>query len=130
MSGFVAKLATIPAARLVPFVLIIMMVGAYQSTRRWEDLVAFLAIGLLGWVMTHLKYPLPPLLIGYVLSEGVERYLWLSTELYDWAWLTRPGVLIIAAITIVLTIGGYRVNKRTEATAANLQKELAEGAKS
>lgn len=124
MSGIVSKLATVPAARLAPFVLIIMMAGAYQSTRHWGDLIAFLLIGLLGWVMTHLKYPLPPLLIGYVLSEGVERYLWLSTARYEWEWLTRPGVLIIAAITIVLTIGSFRVNQRTAATATSLQEEL------
>ena len=126
MSGIVSKLATIPAARLAPFVLVIMMAGAYQSTRHWGDLLAFLFIGLLGWVMTHLKYPLPPLLIGYVLSEGVERYLWLSTARYEWEWLTRPGVLLIAAITVVLTIGSFRVNQRTAATAASLKEELAE----
>jgi len=126
MSGIVAKLSTIPAARLAPFVLVIMMAGAYQSTRHWGDLLAFLFIGLLGWVMAHLKYPLPPLLIGYVLSEGVERYLWLSTARYEWEWLTRPGVLIIAALTVVLTFGSFRVNQRTAATAASLQEELAE----
>ncbi len=124
MSSIVAKLTTIPAARLAPFVLVVMFVGAYQSTRSWGDLMAFLMIGLLGWVMRHLKYPLPPLLIGFVLSVGVERYLWLSTTRYQWEWVTRPGVMIIALITIVLTIGSFRVNQRTAASAASLQEEL------
>ncbi|MEM7116852.1 MAG: tripartite tricarboxylate transporter permease [Chloroflexota bacterium] len=124
LTNVVAKLATIRASRLAPFLLVIMLVGAYQSTRNWGDLIAFVVIGLLGWVMRRLKYPLPPLLIGFVLSVGVERYLWLSTARYEWDWLTRPGVLIIAAITVVLTIGSFRVNQRTAASAANLRKEL------
>ncbi|MEM7536585.1 MAG: tripartite tricarboxylate transporter permease [Chloroflexota bacterium] len=130
MSGVVSKLATIRAARLAPFLLVIMLAGAYQSTRSWGDLLAFLLIGLLGWVMRHLKYPLPPLLIGFVLSVGVERYLWLSTTRYEWEWLTRPGVLIIAAITIVLTIGSFRVNQQTAATAAKLKEEAQSGSSS
>ena len=128
MSNVVAKLTTIPAARLAPFVLVIMFAGAYQSTRSWGDLLAFLIIGLLGWVMRHLKYPLPPLLIGFVLSVGVERYLWLSTARYGWEWLTHPGVMIIGLITIVLTFGSFRVNQRTAASAASLQEELKDGA--
>lgn len=124
LTGVVARLATIPAARLAPFVLVIMLTGAYQSTRHWGDLLAFLLIGLLGWVMRRLKYPLPPLLIGFVLSEGVERYLWLSTARYEWEWLTRPGVIIIALITIGLTYASFQVNQRTAQQAADLQQEL------
>ena len=124
LTNVVARLATIPAARLTPFVLVIMLTGAYQSTRHWGDLLAFVLIGLLGWTMRRLKYPLPPLLIGFVLSEGVERYLWLSTARYEWEWITRPGVMVIAAITVVLTYASFRVNQRTAATATQLQEEL------
>ncbi|MEM7343562.1 MAG: tripartite tricarboxylate transporter permease [Chloroflexota bacterium] len=124
MSGVVARLATVPAARLAPFVLVIMLAGAYQSTRNWGDLMAFLIIGLLGWVMRRLKYPLAPLLIGFVLSVGVERYLWLSTARYEWTWLSRPGVIIIAIITVALTVGSFRVNRQTSASADKLRKEL------
>ena len=124
LTNVVSRLATVRAARLAPFVLVIMLTGAYQSTRNWGDLIAFIVIGLLGWVMRRLQYPLPPLLIGFVLSVGVERYLWLSTARYEWEWLTRPGVLVIMVITIVLTVGGFRVNQRTAASAQSLQEEL------
>ncbi len=124
LTGIVAKLATIPAARLAPFLLVIMLTGAYQSTRHWGDLLAFLIIGLLGWTMRRLGYPLPPMLIGFVLSEAVERYLWLSTARYEWAWISRPGVIIIALITLGLTYAGIRITQRTAQQAAELQQEL------
>lgn len=113
VSGFVSKLATIRVGRLAPFLLVIMLAGAYQSTRHWGDLLAFLVIGLLGWILRRLQYPLPPLLIGFVLAEGIERYLWLSTARYEWSWLGRPGVLAIGLITIVLTVASIRLNRRT-----------------
>lgn len=114
LSGLVARLSTVPAARLAPFLLVIMLVGAYQSTRHWGDLLAFLIIGLLGWLMRRLEWPLPPLLIGFVLSTSVERYLWISVSRYDWMWLTRPGVMIIGLITIAITIGGIRLKRRAD----------------
>ncbi len=129
LTNVVSRLATVKASRLAPFVIVIMLTGAYQSTRHWGDLLAFVVIGLFGWMMRKLKFPLPPMLIGFVLSVGVERYLWLSTARYEWEWLTRPGVMILAVITVVLTVGGFRVNQRTSRNAQQIQQEISnEGA--
>jgi TctA family transporter len=108
-SRLIARLSLIPAARLTPFILVVMLMGAYQSTRHWGDLIAFLAIGILGWVMRHLDWPRPPLLVGFVLATSAERYLWISAGRYEWTWLTRPGVILIALITVALTFAGARL---------------------
>lgn len=108
----IAKLSFIPAPRLAPFLMVVMLVGAYQSTRHWGDFIAFLAVGLLGWVMKQLDWPRPPLLIGFVLSTGIERYLWLSVTRYQWSWLTHPAVIVIGIITLLLGFAGARM-KRT-----------------
>lgn len=109
LSGPVARLSLVPAARLAPFLLIIMMAGAYQSTRSWGDLLAFAGVGLLGWLFKHLDWPRPPLLIGYVLSISAERYLHLSVSRYDWTWLMHPGVVIIGVLTLALVVAGSRL---------------------
>lgn len=108
-SRLVARLSYVPAPRLVPFILVIMMAGAYQSTRHWGDLVAFLGLGLLGWVMRHMNWPRPPFLIGFVLATSAERYLWISWSRYEWQWLLRPGVIVIGLATIALTVAGARL---------------------
>jgi len=110
-SRFIARLSFVPAARLAPFLIVVMLYGAYQSTRHWGDLVAFGVIGILGWVMKQNGWPRPPLLIGFVLAAGSERYLWISTTRYGWEWLTRPGVLVIGAATILLTVAGARLKR-------------------
>ncbi len=113
LSGLVARLATVRAAVLAPFLLVVMLAGAFQSTRSWGDLVAFVVIGLMGWVLRRLGYPLPPVLIGFVLAASIERNLWISMTRYGWSWLLEPGVIGIGIITVVLTTLGVRLNRRT-----------------
>lgn len=109
LSKPIAKISVVPAAWLAPFLLVVMIAGAYQSTRSWGDLVTFLLIGLLGWVMKRLDFPRPPLLIGFVLATSAERYLWISSSRYGWEWITHPGVIVIAVVTVALTIAGARL---------------------
>jgi putative tricarboxylic transport membrane protein len=120
LSRFVAKLSLIPATYLSPFLLVIMLTGAYQSKHSWGDLLAFLVLGLFGWIMKHLDWPRAPLLIGFVLSISVERYLWISTERFGWDWLFRPGVIIIGLLTIALSYAGSRL----KATSSKRRKQV------
>jgi len=108
-SRLIARISFIPASRLAPFLMAVLVLGAYQSTRSWGDLWAFLGLGLLGWAMKHLGWPRPPLLIGFVLALSAERYLWISWSRYGWEWLGRPGVLLIGIATVALTVAGARL---------------------
>jgi putative tricarboxylic transport membrane protein len=116
-SRVIALLSRIEATKLAPVLLVVLLLGAYQSTRHWGDLLAFLAIGLLGWLMKIFDWPRPPLLIGFVLAVAAERYLWISWSRYGWSWLAHPGVLIIGALTVALVVAGMRLRDRVAAAA-------------
>ena len=112
LSGYVAKLSLIPAKKLVPFLLVIMTVAAYQATRNWGDIIAFLVIGLLGWIMKQVGWPRAPMLIGFVLAPSAERYLHLSMSLYGYDWLRRPLVIIVAILTFLIIFGSQVFRQR------------------
>ena len=98
---FMAPLARITQIRgtlLVPFILVLVYVGAFAEKNVFEDLGVVLAFGALGWAMAKLDWPRPPLLLGLVLGPLAENRLFLSTDNYGAAWLLRPGVVIIAAV--------------------------------
>lgn len=114
LSKPIAKLTFVPFHFLAPFIIVIVVLGAWQETRHWADLAFLLTFGLLGWLMKRIGMPRPPLLIGFILSGLAERYLWMSYNLYDWEWLYRPGVLIIAAISIVLLLAGARIKRSAQ----------------
>jgi len=108
VSPFVARLTTLPYAYVAPFMLMIIFFAAYQATSDWGDILALLAIGVLGLYMRRFGWPRPPLIIGFVLAEGAENYLYQAMQFQGWAWLGRPGVLIIAAVTLVSLWAGSR----------------------
>lgn len=106
MTKQISKIALIPGRILIPMLLVILTVGAYQSTRHWGDIVLFFVIGILGWIMERLNWPRSAVLIGFVLSTAIERYLWISMARYGFDWLTRPGVLVISVLIVFVIIGG------------------------
>ena len=115
LSGWVARVSLIPGRILVPFLLVLLTVAAYQSSRHWGDILAFLVIGILGWFMKQVGWPRPPLLIGFVLAISAERYLHISMSRYGFEWLTFPlvigiGALITAAV-VAAVVQGFRKDK-------------------
>ncbi len=101
--AFANQLASIARVRigiLVPVVLSITFVGAFQGTRQWGDIVALLGFGILGWIMKRVQWPRPPLLLGLVLGGLIERYMFISFQRYGLDWLTRPIVLAVFAVTL------------------------------
>jgi len=111
VSPFVARLTTLPYAYVAPFMLMIIFFAAYQATTDWGDILALLAIGALGLYMRRFGWPRPPLIIGFVLAEGAESYLYQAIQFHGWAWVWRPGVLTIAAITLASIWAGARLGR-------------------
>ena len=136
-----AKVALVRIGVLAPVVLAITFIGAFQGSRQWGDIYALLIFGLLGWIMKRLRWPRPPLILGFVLGGLVERYMFISVERYgaDWLWIWRdfgdgdvkfaPYVPIIFAVTLygVLTpiIKGYRARAKANQASSKFgfQKE-------
>lgn len=94
-SRWLAKVARIPPDILLPIVMCLVLVAAYQGTHDWGDLYTLVFFGIVGWIMKRLNWPRPPLVLGFVVGETFERYLFISTQLYGWQWMLRPVVVVI-----------------------------------
>lgn len=103
---WIVKVSLLPSTMLFPFLLVIMVVASYQSSRHWGDIMAFIVIGILGWVMKQLAWPRPPMLIGFVLAIGAERYLHISMSRFGFNWLRDPTVMLIGALIIGVIVWG------------------------
>jgi len=100
-SNQIARIATVRQPIIVPLILAIVLVGAYQGSRQWGDLFTLIAFGLLGWTMKRLKWPRPPLILGFVLGAIVERFMFISTMRYGWEWMARPVVMVVLALAVL-----------------------------
>jgi hypothetical protein len=96
-----ARLATLRYTLILPAVLGIVYIGAFEASRSWGDLFALLLFGLIGWLMKQFKWPRPPLILGLVLGDSIERYMFISVERYGLSWMLRPVVAILFAMAII-----------------------------
>jgi TctA family transporter len=116
--GPLARITQIRGTLLTPFILVLIYVGAFAEKNVFQDLGIVLVFGALGWMMARLGWPRPPLLLGLVLGPLAESKLFLSTDNYGAAWLARPGVLVLLALTaagLVAPIWSERRRRRRRA---------------
>ncbi|MEQ9053869.1 MAG: tripartite tricarboxylate transporter permease, partial [Roseovarius confluentis] len=99
-SGQFAKIALIRQPVIMPLILAVLFIGAFQATRSWGDLISMLLFGILGWTMKRLRWPRPPVILGVVLGGIVERYLFVSVERYGIDWLWRPIVIVVLLMSL------------------------------
>jgi TctA family transporter len=100
-SGWFAKLATLRYTLICPAVLSVIYIGAFEGSRQWGDLYFLLFFGYLGWIMKQLKWPRPPLILGLVLGDIIERYMFISVERYGLTWLQRPVVIVVLLMALL-----------------------------
>lgn len=105
----ISRLTFIPFNLIAPFVLMIICFAAFQTRRNLMDLVLLFGIGILGIFMRRFGWSRPAFLIGFVLADPIENYLYQALQFNGWGFLTRPGVLIIAGLLVVSVIAGSRM---------------------
>jgi putative tricarboxylic transport membrane protein len=109
-SPLIARLTTVRFGLLAPFMMMVVCFGAFNNNRELADLLLLLGIGLLGLLMRRFGWPRPPFVVGFVLALPMETYLYQAVQFYGWDFLTRPGVMIIAALIVVFA--GLGIRKR------------------
>jgi TctA family transporter len=83
--------------------------GAFSVTRDAVDLLMVVAFGIFGYGMRRFGYPRPAMILGLVLGNLMERYLYRSMASYGFTWLMRPAVmvlLILAATSFFFAVRG------------------------
>jgi TctA family transporter len=108
----IASLTTIRGNLLIPFILLLAFIGAYTSNHHIGDLIVVLLFGGFGYFMVRFGWPRPPFILGFVLGELAETYLYVSTTRYGAAWLLRPKVIIIFCLAVAVALYPFIQKKR------------------
>ena len=102
LSGQFAKISTLRYTLILPVIMPVIYVGAFQGSRSWGDLFVLLIAGVIGWTMKRLKWARPPLILGLVLGVLMERYMSISFVRYGTDWLTRPVVMVLLSLAALV----------------------------
>ena len=104
------KMLSIPSMLLLPIVIVCCFLGSYCANNNILDILIMVLFGVLGYVLKKFKYPLAPMVVGFILSPMLELYLRRSLMKTQGAWLpilSSPvaGVCcVMTVVTILLTI--------------------------
>ncbi len=100
------RIAFVPPNILVPIVLGVMTIAAFQASVSIYDLVVMLAFGGLGYFMKTYGWPRPPIVIAIILGGIIERFYGISIVTFGLSGIfTRLPV--IAIILIAVGTGAY-----------------------
>lgn len=108
---YIAKLLTIPRNYLIPFILFFTMVGAYIGQNNATELLILVGMGVCATIMRFADYPLPPLLIGFILGGMLEDNFARAVNLTDGVafMYERPMTLVLLVIgTLLIVLPAYR----------------------
>ncbi|WP_176210319.1 tripartite tricarboxylate transporter permease, partial [Salmonella enterica] len=105
--GLFTRMLTIPLWFLVPAIAAVSAVGVYAVHSTTFDLVLMVALGVLGYILRKMHFPMSPLILGFVLGEMLEQNLRraLSISNGNMAILWQSGVakaLLIMAIMVIV----------------------------
>jgi putative tricarboxylic transport membrane protein len=73
--GVWARVSSIPYSVLAPVVLAVCVLGAYAPRNTMTDVAVALGAGLFGYAMRRWDWPMPPLLLGFLLGPMFESAL-------------------------------------------------------
>ena len=70
-----SRILSIRTEVLLPVVIAFCFVGSYSSNNRVFDIAVMIAFGVLGFIMKRHKYPLAPMVVGFILAPMLEENL-------------------------------------------------------
>ncbi|MDH3693473.1 MAG: tripartite tricarboxylate transporter permease [Gammaproteobacteria bacterium] len=115
---YIAKLLAVPRNYLVPFVLFFALVGAYIGQNNSTELLIMVGLGVMATIFRFAHYPLPPLIIGFILGGMLEDNLGRAIRKsngFDFLW-ERPltlSLLVVAVLFLAVPLyNDWRVTKR------------------
>jgi putative tricarboxylic transport membrane protein len=102
----IARVLAVPSRMLTPLVVFFSIVGVYVTTLSPFDLALMIGVALLATLLRLLDYPMPPLVLAFVLGpmmeENLRRAVILADGSFSFLW-SRPvpiavGVLIAGIV--------------------------------
>ena len=105
-----AMIVRVNSSILAVIIMALSLVGIYSVNTRLFDAMVAIVMGVLGYILLRLKWPIVNLVMGFILGEILEQRLRESLSLGEGSpaiFLTRPisiGIILLTALIIVVPL--------------------------
>jgi putative tricarboxylic transport membrane protein len=103
INRWIAVLTFVNGLMLVPFIVVLAVIGSYINEGQWQNLLVLVALSAIGYGLLRFDWPRAPFVIGLVLGRISEESLNKALGLWGLGFFTRPLSLVLIGL-IVLTI--------------------------
>ena len=122
VTGFLARLTMVPYPIIGAIVIPIALLSTFVDTTSWRGIQIALGVGAMGLVMKRYNWPRPPMILGFILVDVIERNHFNSVSLFGYAGsLSRPLTIAIlfiaAAVAAVLLRSVSRMEREAKISA-------------
>ncbi|MEE8297614.1 MAG: tripartite tricarboxylate transporter permease, partial [Hyphomicrobium sp.] len=110
---YIAKLLAVPRTYLIPFVLFFALIGAYIGQNNPTELLMMAGLGVMATVLRLTGFPLPPLVIGFILGGMLEDNLGRAVQKaggLHFLW-ERPMTLTLLTMAFVLLAAPFVMDR-------------------
>jgi putative tricarboxylic transport membrane protein len=104
MVGLFVRLLYVPMRLMLPVIMVICVVGVYNTNQQTLDLIFLCGFGVLGYYMRKHRYPVAPVILGLVLGTRMEEALrqsMIMSQGNPLALLDRPIVVAFLMLTAI-----------------------------
>ncbi len=98
VAPWLSLIAFLRVSLLIPFVLVLALLGCYLGAGAWQNLLLVFFLGGLGYLLKRHRWPRPPFVIGVVLGPIAEDSLNKAMALWGPSFLLRPLSLVLIAL--------------------------------
>jgi putative tricarboxylic transport membrane protein len=98
------KLFTMKKEILMPVILPLCAIGAFGVNQSTFELYVMLAVGIMGWALYKMRYPLAPMILGVILGPMADENLRKAIMIFRGQEATLVAVLSRPIGTLLLVI--------------------------
>ena len=102
---YIARILAIPKTFLIPMILFFSVTGIYLMSFNNFDIFLMIGIAVVATILRLYDFPMPPLILAFVLGglmeENLRRSLLISDGSWDFLW-NRPLTLCIMIVIIAI----------------------------
>ena len=125
VTGFLARLTTVPYPIIGAIVIPIALLSTFVDTTSWRGIQIALGIAAMGLVMKRYSWPRPPMILGFILVDVIERNHFNAVSIHTYPGIfSRPLTIVILIIAVTVAAILLRsVNRMERETAITLDDE-------
>ncbi|WP_295638022.1 tripartite tricarboxylate transporter permease [uncultured Mailhella sp.] len=116
--SYLARISLIPGRILVPLVLVIIVLGAYATRGLMADVYILLFFSCLGLLLNRFNFNTGSMLLGFILGDLFETYLFISLQANGWTFFMNPGPIVILICTMIFLVAPFVSKKIRQKRAA------------